>query len=381
MRLLIAATLLCCSAYVSARNAPSDAFAAMRQFVVVSRDGSKISGQVDSPSGATPIVAVVMVAGTGLFDRDMKFGRSGTDADLVFKDLSRRFVARGVTVVRYDRRGVRFGQPRTSLLDTSLSGSSTTNSQREDLNAVYRWAQARDGLAAKCVILFGHSEGTLHIARLAASGAPEPLGVIEVGAVAASPQAVMRWQMSERDAYSLRMMDVDHDGRTTAAEVDAHWQQTPSSMADVLAPLLPPDGNAWTSESLHQVEVVQTGRYDAAKATAMKLDDAGSYPNASTPMAKNSWWKSWFTDDVPAAKLLSTWHRTTIYLHWGAIDSQTPPSLNEPIARSWLGKQAIFTVHSSLGHTLGNHALLGPMNSDAADEIANEAQALARQCR
>lgn len=350
-----------------------------QEFEVSSRDGTRIHGQVDLPASARR-AAIVMVAGTGLFDRDVKFARSGTEADKLFKDLGQRFAARGIAAVRYDRRGVRFGQPAASRLDPLISGSSTVATQREDLAAVYNWASRRDGLGAKCVILFGHSEGTLHIARLAASGARAPLGVIGVGAVAASPQAVIRWQISKRDAFSLRAMDVNRDGKTTAAEVDAHWRQTPSSAFDVLAPLLPPDGEAWTSEKIAQVETVQAAMYEQAAAAALKLDDAQPYPNSATPMGKNSWWKSWFVEDIPAAKLLAQWKRIPIYLHWGSIDSQTAPSLNEPVARQWLGPRATLIVHPRLGHSLGTHALYGPMDPKAAEHIADEAARLAKSC-
>lgn len=351
----------------------------VREFNVSSRDGTTIQGQVDLPT-ADQRVAIVMVAGTGLFDRDVKFGRSGTESDKLFKDLGHRFAARGLAAVRYDRRGVKFGQPAASRLDPSVSGSSTVETQREDLAAVYEWASRTNGLGAKCVILFGHSEGTLHIARLAGSGARAPLGVIGVGAVAASPQAVLRWQISKRDAFSLRGMDVNQDGKTTAAEVEAHWRQTPSSAFDVLAPLLPPDGEAWTKESITQVETVQAGLYEQAISAALKLDATAPYPSSATPMAKNSWWKSWFTDDIPAAKLLAEWRLTPIYLHWGSIDSQTPPLLNEPVARQWLGQRAVLIVHPGLGHSLGSHALYAPMNPKIADQIADEAARVATTC-
>lgn len=379
MRLAAVLASIFITGSTAAQMAPSSQAQRAREFTVSSRDGTTIKGQVDLPDRPHR-VAVVMAAGTGLFDRDVKFGRSGTEADKLFKDFGQRLASRGMAAIRYDRRGVQFGQPASSRLDSAISGSSTTDTQREDLAAVYRWALGKNRGGAKCVILFGHSEGTLHIARLAASGAPKPLGVIGVGALATSPQAVLRWQISKRDAFSLRRMDVNNDGKTTAAEVDAHWRETPSSAFDLLAPLLPPDGEAWTDKTIAQVEVVQSGLYEQANSAALKLDDSAPYPNSTTPMAKSSWWKSWFTDDIPAAKLLAKWEKTPIYFHWGSNDSQTPPSLNEPVAREWLGQRAVLVVHPGLGHSLGAHALYAPMDTKVADEIANEAASLARKC-
>ncbi|WP_213981483.1 hypothetical protein [Sphingomonas sp. dw_22] len=361
-------------------DAQQGATPAPREFTVASRDGTPIHGQADLAAPA-PRVAVVMVAGTGLFDRDVRFGKSGTEGDRLFKDMAARFVRRGLAAIRYDRRGVNFGKTGAEMLDKPLSGSSTVESQRDDLAAIYGWARAKDGLGARCVILFGHSEGTLHIARLAASGAPEPLAVIGMGAAAASPAETVRWQMSERDAWSLAAMDADHDGRTTKAEVEAHWQETPSSVFDLLAPLLPPDGVAWTTEQIAQVRAAQAVLYAQAKAAALALDDAAPYPNAVTPMARSSWWKSWFTDETETASLLARWPHVPVYFHWGAKDSQTPPSLNLSPARTWLGSRATLTVHPGLGHNLGTHALFGPMDPGAADQIADQAAAAARQCR
>ena len=352
---------------------------APREFTVTSRDGTAIRGEADLPAGA-PRVAIVMVAGTGLFDRDVRFGKSGTERDKLFKDLAERFVRQGLAAVRYDRRGVLFGKTGAEMLDTAVSGTSTVDSQREDLAAVYRWATAKDGLGARCVILFGHSEGTLHIARLAESGAPAPLAVMGIGVATASPEEIIRWQMSERDALSLEKMDADHDGRTTLQEVVAHWRETPSSLLDNVTPLLPADGQAWTAEQIGQVRTVQAALYRTAKAAALALDDAAPYPNSATPMARSSWWKSWFTDATPMARRLAAWNVPMI-LHWGSIDSQTPPSISVPPARQYLGTRATIIVHPGLGHSLGSHAALAPMDQVVADQIAGEAADLARRCR
>lgn len=351
-----------------------------REFAVASADGTRINGQADLPKARAPRVAVVMVAGTGLFDRDVRFGQSGTDRDLLFKDLASRFNARGLAAVRYDRRGVNFGRIGEERLDKPVSGSSTTQSQREDLNAVYRWATAKEGLRARCVILLGHSEGTLHIARLANSGAPAPLAVIGLGAVGISPQETIRWQISGRDAYSLEQMDADGDGHVTKAEVEARWKQTPSSFAGTITPLLPPGGVAWTPELIAAVRTAQAGSYDLQKTAALALADDAPYPNARTPMAKASWWKSWFTDAASPATMLARWH-VPVFLHWGTIDSQTAPHLQEPPLRAALGERAHISIHPGKGHGLGEGALMGPIDVAIADRIADQAAQAARSCR
>jgi len=140
----------------------------------------------------------------------------------------------------------------------------------------------------------------LHVGRLAASGATPPLMVMGVGVPLRSPAEIVRWQSTERDIYSLRLMDKDGDGATTNAEVEANWRQTPSSVADNLAPLLHPQGG-WTAEALEQVRTVQGALYRQARTAALAMDDDAPYPDAATPMAKASWRKSWFTDETTIA--------------------------------------------------------------------------------
>lgn len=348
------------------------------EFVVQSADGTSIHGVGTHPDQGWNETAVIMVAGTGLFDRDVSLGRTGTPRDRLFRDLAERFVARGLGVVRYDRRGVRHLPPTPAeALDAPIAATSTVESQRDDLAAVRAWAERQDGLGARCVILFGHSEGVLHIARLAASGGPPPLMVMGVGVPLRSPVETIRWQSTERDAYSLALMDADGDGVTTNAEVEANWRRTPSSVAENLAPLLNPAGR-WTAQDLEQVRIVQGRLYEQTRAAALALDDAAPYPNAATPLARASWWKSWFTDETPAAEMLSAWD-VPFSFHWGAIDSQTPPEFEAPAAAT-LGARASVRVHPQRGHSLGEHVFYGPMDEAIANSLADELASHASQC-
>jgi hypothetical protein len=75
-------------------------------FSVVSADGTVVNGQLDLPK-KTPIANVVMVHGTGFFDRDVAFGTSNGPSDKIFLTLSHALINRQIAVVRYDRRGVK----------------------------------------------------------------------------------------------------------------------------------------------------------------------------------------------------------------------------------------------------------------------------------
>jgi hypothetical protein len=367
--------LLASFAILAAANAPAPNVS--REIAVRSADGTQITGTADLPEGR-PAAVVVMTAGTGLFDRDVRFGRGNTPRDLLFKDLAGRMAALGLAAVRYDRRGVNHGVVGAGMLNAAVSGTSTVETQRDDLSAVYDWARSPSGLGARCVILLGHSEGVMNIARLAEAGAPPPAAVFAIGAPMRSPLELLRWQMSERDVHSLQRMDEDRDGRVTTAEVERNWRRTPSSAFDLIEPLKHPSG-AWSAADLEAVGRAQAGLYEQQRQAALALDDAAPYPNAATPMARSSWWKSWFTDAQPVGGRLARWN-VPVYLHYGEIDSQTPPHNEALAARTHLGARAIVTVHPARGHSLGEHALFGPMDEAIADRIAGEAREAARGC-
>ncbi|KAK0361076.1 hypothetical protein LTR94_024779, partial [Friedmanniomyces endolithicus] len=135
-------------------------------FSTTSQDGYLLHGELDKPEGQS-IGAVVMISGTGPFDRDMRLGRSGTERDAVFKDLGSRFAAHGLTSVRYDRRAVIHGAAPGQAVDVSAVPTVTAENLSLDAQAVYDWTRSEEGLGAKCVVVFAHSEGSVHLAGLA----------------------------------------------------------------------------------------------------------------------------------------------------------------------------------------------------------------------
>ena len=216
------------------------------EFTVRSADGTEITGQVDGPM-QTPRVAVLMVPGTGVWDRDVRFGQG--ERSLVFKDLAQRMAARGLAVVRTDTRGVSAGATGPDAVSFAALAGRTTTTMRDDLAAAYDWARSSSGLGARCVILLAHSEGMHHVGRLAELGAPPPLAVIGIGADMEAPAVGFRWRMAERDAVSLEQMDADDDGRITDAEVREGWSRTPAAVNGTIAPYLHPSG-AWSDADL-----------------------------------------------------------------------------------------------------------------------------------
>ena len=258
-------------------------------FTVTSKDGTAIHGQIDLPAGsAPPFPIVVMVHGTGLFDRDVAFGQSGSERDKVFADLSRRFTDTGIAVARYDRRGVRHIPLDGAKFNWPVAATCSVETQRDDLASVYAYARQETGGEAACTILLGHSEGMAHIARLAETDAIPPAVIVGIGAPLQSPADVFVWQATQRDAFSLRMMDRDGDGRVTDAEVKVNWRTTPSAVFNVEAPFLHPAG-VWTPTDLETLIQTQTKLFEAGKLAVLAMDDHAPYPDDKTPMAEYIW--------------------------------------------------------------------------------------------
>jgi hypothetical protein len=354
---------------VALAGTAASAVADAQEFRVRAADGVEIHGEASAPRHR---LAVIFVAGTGLFDRDANFGKTGTPRDLVFKDLAQRMATRGVATVRYDMRGVRYGT--SDRFDRSLLAGRTTDVMRDDLGAVYQWSRSPDGLGAACVAFFAHSEGMLHVARLAERGAPPPALIIGMGAGMESPAAIVRWQLTGRDIHSLKLMDADGDGTTTNYEIRANLARTPSAVHGKMEPYFHPAG-AWKAEDIAALSATQLAIYDKVRAEVLTHPDGDPYPDADQAFASYQWWKSWFLDERPAAELLARW-RVPISLHYGDKDSQTLAPLQIAAAKAFLPADMLTTqIHANRGHTLGDDVVLGPIDAAIADRIAEEAAA------
>lgn len=349
---------------------------ATRVFAVPSADGTIVHGQVDRPDLA-PAGAVIMVAGTGNFDRDVAFSQDRT-ARPVFLDLAERLAARGVAVVRYDKRGVRYGATGAARVDEAEIVTATTGAQRDDLAAVHHWTRATDGLNARCVVLFGHSEGMVHIGRLAASGAPAPAAVVGMGALLADPVANFRWNLAERDAWSLRAMDADGDGITTNDEVRAGFAASPAAANGSMELYLHPAGR-WTAADIDRMEAAWAQVYPQMRDATLATDDAAPWPSADAPSGNMQWWKSWYQDTTPVAANLARWS-LPVTVHLGDRDSQTHVPLQRAAGEAHLGDRLTFRLHADVGHTLGAHPTYGPVRADLAEAMADDMVAALSAC-
>lgn len=324
-----------------------------------------------------PYPVVLMMPGTGLFDAEMNFGGSGTDKDLIFLSLAEQLNKIGYAVVRFNYRGIKCNlknQPPcpqcesgeqkiqhflNSCLDAKIREKVTTHNIQSDLEQIYQWSLQQKQFSRENVIMFGHSEGSIHISRLIEKNKITPKGVVFMGGITESPQSVVRWQTVERIVDGVMSFDKDENKKVTESEIR---ESLPASYLSVfpVEHLLPPDGY-WTQASLSKLLNTQYGVFQKS---VMSKPDAEPYISGGVTQASYQWWKMWLADKKTVIESLKNYKGAVIY-HNGDFDSQTN-ALRQVIffdkARKGSWK---FTVHAQRGHTLGPHPLLGPISEDS----------------
>lgn len=124
--------------------------------------GPALAGTLTLPAGPGPHPAAVLVGGFGPSDRDGAVGVIGRRA---YGDWARALAARGVAVLRYDKRGIGASRgPDLAWLDPRPLGV--------DAAAAVRAVRSRPEVDARRVALVGHSQGGNLALRAAALGAP-----------------------------------------------------------------------------------------------------------------------------------------------------------------------------------------------------------------
>jgi len=342
--------------------------AEVETFSIVTADGTaRLNGQIDWPEGDAKAV-VIMVAGTGLFDRHVLFGNSGTDGDFLFRVLSEALVAKGVATLRFDMRGVS-GNERSvagglqAFVDTKVRAAVTPETIQSDLKQIFDFAVAHDRLTADQVIAFGHSEGCIHLGRLLSAGKIRPRGFLLMGLSAESPKSLIRWQLTERMLRLIMARDAEGDGTVTNQQIDAG-----GLFLDTIAPKIyhSPTGS-WTEEPLRQFLVRGYDAY-AAEVIATPDDQPHGY------LASKRWWKMYYVDDRPVIDDFADFEGP-IVVHNGELDSQTPADRQFELVRARMdgfASKPQLIVHKRKGHSLGSRFLRGPMAADSIQLLVKD---------
>src|SRR5262245_5635996 len=243
-----------------------------QHFEIPTRDArTRLAGQVDLPDarGAGRSRAVLMVPGGWFMDRDGYMGGSGTERDLIYRDLAKDIVAVGIAVVRYDNRGVRCNEmtmppcPEGSdeveltrhylnaCVNADVRQTVTVRTQMDDVEDAWAFTVNYARIDARRALIWAHSEGCGNTARLIGARRICPRGVIFVGTATESPAGLVRWQTVDRYAEHVMAWDADGDGRVTEADVQRQFPKDPLFAAvgmrrEVLTPL----AEGWTLETI-----------------------------------------------------------------------------------------------------------------------------------
>ena len=374
-----------------------------QQFRIRARDGrAQLAGQVDLPALGTSTArypVVLMVPGGWFMDRDGYMGGSGTEGDLIYRDLAADLLAAGVAVVRYDNRGVRCNEMTmppcrqgsseaevsrhylSACVDADVRQTVTVQTQRDDVEDVWAFAVSHPRLDPTRALIWAHSEGGLNVARLIGRGRIHPRGVQFVGTITESPFSVFRWQTVERYVVHMMGWDEDGDGRVTPSDVQRRFPGDPMFAAVGMAQeVLAAPREGWTQETLRDRFAAE---YEKMKAAAFAKPDDAPYPDPWPEFrmvaASNNWWKQWFVDETPLIDHLAE-YRGQASFHIGEIDSQNPGrrqlAFGEGrIAAGLFARPPRLVWHQGRGHCLRTaEPAMGPMDEGAKACLVAEAR-------
>ena len=152
--------------------------------VFVGDEPWKLGGTLTLPGGTGPFPAVVLVHGSGPLDRDETVGPNKP-----FRDLAYGLAARGVVVLRYEKRTKAHGEAMAAQ-----QGLTVQMEIIDDALAAVRLLRRRPEVDSRRVFVLGHSLGGMMVPRIARQD-PSLAGVIAMAGPARPLADVMLAQM------------------------------------------------------------------------------------------------------------------------------------------------------------------------------------------
>lgn len=179
----------------------------------------RLAGTLALPAGPGPHPGVVLVSGSGPQDRDEAI--PGIPDYRPFAAIAEHLVDQDIAVLRYDDRGV--GQ------STGENATASTGDLATDAEAVFEYLRERPEIDATRVGIFGHSEGAMIAAMIAARN-PNVAFVVSMGGSAADNHELLLRQ-EERIVEASDMSEAEKAESMamtrTALELtrDAEWDE------------------------------------------------------------------------------------------------------------------------------------------------------------
>ena len=350
-----------------------------------------LHGQINWPASREKGISIVLMCpGSGLHNRDYLIGESNTNNDFVFLALAQELLNSGIAVARYDCRGVSshrrdalLDEPefilkkdlvfREHFVDCDIRSTVTPLSQYDDIFTIYEFLiQNSEILDISKVILLGHSEGGLNISRLIANYNVNPHGVILISPPVLSMTDVMRWQLYGRYIKWLKMIPHSNDV-ITFEDIKNGYGKSPQAFIDNLSKIIPYKG-FWNNNDFDNFLKEGIINFEKQKAAALSHRDDEPWP-AQAPFTQYaySWWKQSFADDTTPEffNLKNTTFPVFVFL--GDMDTQLD---NEKQYSFYVENRRFFpnvdmSLLAGVGHTLGLHALMGPVTDECMEKIVS----------
>ncbi|SLM65126.1 MULTISPECIES: alpha/beta hydrolase [Dickeya] len=359
-------------------------------FSLPSRDKkATLNGQINWPNSDKNSPSIVLMCpGSGLHNRDYLVGESHTNSDFVFLTLAQELLESGLAVARYDCRGVsshrrdaRLNQPEfivkkdlaflEQFIDADIRGTVTPLSQYDDIFTIYDYlTQYTAAGDTTNILLLGHSEGGMNISRLIKHYRIRPQGVVLISPPLLSMPDIMQWQLYEREITWLK--NIPHsNGIITFDDIKKGYGNSPHAFISTISKIIPYKG-FWDYHDLENARAEGMKNFEDQRAAAMAQHDDDPWP-APAPFTQYAyaWWKQLFAPDATPElfNLKNTTFPVSIFL--GTMDTQLD---NQKQYAFFIEHRHDFpnieiSLLEGVGHTLGLHALMGPMADECMEKM------------
>lgn len=370
----------------SSETINSSSFESTVKFKIPTLDNKTLlTGQIDLPNSNSYFdTVVIMIPGTGLFDRDVDFGTTGTEDDLIFKKISQKAVNENIAIVRFDYRGIRCSfktmpvcldcnslmdrleSYKKSCIDNKVRAEVTPENIQEDIASIYKFSKENALLKNKKIIIFAHSEGSFHVSKLISDNKISPEKIVFMGGIAESVSSVIHWQSVGRLFDLLFSLDLNKNDLLTNEEIFMGQPTKPLLSLHPANAFNSPNG-FWSRESLLEFF---SNNYDQLKKEILNVSDKTPFISGGITMASFRWWKMFFNEQGDVVQNLINFNGAVIY-HNGDADDQVNFLRQQRIVNEFQSKNQNISIvrHFGLGHSLGKNSIFGPIDNQSLNLI------------
>lgn len=190
--------------------------------VHVGKEPYLLDGTLTLPKAPGPFPAVVLIHGSGPQDRDETIG-----ANKVFKDIAEGLSSKGVAVLRYDKRTLKYG--------ATMKGPVTLNTEViDDALSAVEMLRSRQDIDPKRIFIIGHSLGAFLAPEIGTRAAPVA-GVVLMAPPGRSPFDIILEQLRYLGTPEKDLAEVEQkinliktgkgDNETLLGASGAYWRE------------------------------------------------------------------------------------------------------------------------------------------------------------